>query len=384
MHHVARRTLPSSSAALAAVLSALLVTLAACAGGPPVTQTPPPDNSRATPASQPPASDVPWPLKTREHLDLWLHGYAMLVDDTAKVPLFRPGYHDMMAQRRRQRNVATALDANRETLRARLRTNPGLVNGQFVPLYFASWDEMRRAADLFLQVNGDPRRASDQATAQVIGFFAASFPAAADREWLRLFLVALDDERTAFYRAYWQGEQDARLGVFTTVDTLWQRRALPRLHGFLNNTQQPGGDLMLALPLGGEGRTVGGRRTENVVAVTYPDTPAAAAEAIYVFAHEVVGTLAAQAVTDNITPAEAREGGADRLQSPAAVQGGYILLQRAAPELAPGYAAYYLRVAGARGFAGADPAAALQGAFPLPAAVREALARQIESVLAGI
>ena len=27
-----------------------------------------------------------------------------------------------------------------------LRENPGLVNGQFVPLYFASWDELRAAA----------------------------------------------------------------------------------------------------------------------------------------------------------------------------------------------------------------------------------------------
>jgi hypothetical protein len=378
--NVRSRTLPLSVATLAA---ALVLSLAACAGGPGVTQTPAPDDSRATPAEASPGAEVPWPLKTREHLDLWLHGYAMLSDDTARVPLFRPGYRDALVQRRRQANVATALDANRETLRERLRTSPGLVNGQFVPLYFASWDEMRRAADLFLQVNGDPRRASDQATAQIIAFFAASYPTAADREWLRLFLVALDDERTAFYRAYWQEEQQRRLGVFTTVDTLWQRRALPRLRGFLNNTQQPGGDIMLALPLGGEGRTVANRRTENVVAVTYPDTPAAAAEAIYVFAHEVVGALAAQAVADNVTPAEAREGAADRLQSAAAVQGGYLLLRRAAPDLAAGYASYYLRVARATG-GGADPAAALQRAFPLPTAVRDALARQIESVLQGI
>jgi hypothetical protein len=78
--------------------------------------------------------------------------------------------------RRRQANVATALDANRETLRGRLRSNPDLVNGQFVPLYFASWDEMRQAAGLFLQLNGDPRQAGNPQAAQQVAFFAASFP----------------------------------------------------------------------------------------------------------------------------------------------------------------------------------------------------------------
>ena len=123
-------------------------------------------------------NEVPWPIKTREHLDIWLHGYAMISDDTAKVPLFRPGYRDAMVQRRRQANVATALDANRETLRARLAANPSLVNGQFVPLYFASWDELRRAADLFLQFNGDPRRAGDPSPAASDTAHASSAPAA--------------------------------------------------------------------------------------------------------------------------------------------------------------------------------------------------------------
>ena len=35
-----------------------------------------------------------WPIKTREHVDLWLHGFAMLSVDTTKVPYFRRGYRD--------------------------------------------------------------------------------------------------------------------------------------------------------------------------------------------------------------------------------------------------------------------------------------------------
>src|SRR5690606_33570307 len=137
-----------------------------------------------------------------------------------------------------------------------------------------------------------------------------------------LFSMALEDERDRFYQAYWAQEQGRRLGVAAEVQRLWQARYAARLQPFLTNTRQVGGDLMLALPLGGEGRTVGGRRTENVVVVGYPDSAAAAVEAVYVFAHEMVGTVAQQAVDDNTTPAQKREGVADRLQGTALVRGG--------------------------------------------------------------
>ena len=216
----------------------------------------------------------------------------------------------------------------------------------------------------------------------MVAFLAASFPTAADRDWLRLFSLALEDERDRFYQAFWAQEQGRRLGVVAAVQQLWQGRYQARLQPFLTNSRQTGGDLMLALPLGGEGRTVGGRRTENVVAVGYPDSAAAAVEVVYVFAHELVGTIAQQAVDDNTTPAQKRDGVADRLQGTALVRGGALLLQRVAPELAEGYARYYLALAGAP--AGDDPLAALERAFPLPAPLVAGLTEQIELVLGGI
>ncbi|HEX9310475.1 MAG TPA: hypothetical protein VF887_06665, partial [Gemmatimonadaceae bacterium] len=36
--------------------------------------------------------DVIWPIKTREHVDLWLHGFALLQEDTTFVPFFKRGY----------------------------------------------------------------------------------------------------------------------------------------------------------------------------------------------------------------------------------------------------------------------------------------------------
>ncbi len=375
--------------ALAAPIVALLV--AACAGAP-VTTTPPPRDDRATPASEArvpgrPAPDArvddgAWPVLTRRHLDLWLHGYAMLTADTALVPLFRPDYQADMAERRREAGAVTSLDANRDRLLARLRENPALVNGQFVPLYFASWDELSAAAQAFLDAGGDPRRGRTQAAARQIAFFANSFPAEADREWLRVFLLALESERTRFYDAWWTAEQQRRLPVYQAVDSLWRRVHRPKLQGFLNNTRQLGGDLLLSLPLGGEGRTVAGGERDNLVAVTYPATRADAPQAIYVLAHELVGALVTEQIADNVSPAEQREGVADRLQSPAAVRAGHLLLGRVAPELADGYARYYLSLAGAE--PGDDAAAALARTFRIPDALRDAIAARLDAVLGGI
>ena len=380
---------PTLARRLAAPLAALL--LAACTGAP-VTTTPPPDDDRAAaapeapvpgrPAPSGPTDDGRWPVLTRKHLDLWLHGYAMLTADTALVPLFRPGYQAAMQEHRRAADAVTSLDANRDALLERLRENPALVNGQFVPLYFATWDELRTAAQAFLDADGDPRRARSQAAARQVAFFAGSFPAAADREWLRLFLLALESERTRFYDAWWTAEQQRRLGIYQAIDSLWRSTYRPKLQGFLNNTQQQSGDLLLSLPLGGEGRTVTGGASDNLYAVTYPPTRADAREAIYVLAHELVGALASQVIADNVSPAERRDGVADRLQSPAAVRAGHLLLRRAAPELADGYARYYLALA--RAEPGTDAAAALARTFALPTDLADALARQIESVLGGI
>jgi hypothetical protein len=114
------------------------------------------------------------------------------------------------------------------------------------------------------------------------------------------------------------------------------------------------------------------------VAVGFPERAADAREAIYVFAHEVIGAISTQAVNDNTTPAQQREGVAGGYVAAAQVRGGALLLQRVAPELVDGYTRYYLRQAGA-------PAnASLASAFPLPAGFVEAITRQLEVVLGGI
>src|SRR4051812_22678090 len=127
-----------------------------------------------------------WGVKTREHVDLWLHGYAMLQEDTTFVPFFRRGYGTDMTVLKNRANAVSQLDANRDKLRARLAVNPQLISAQFVPLSFASWNEMTRTIDLFIRANGDPRAASSMEQAQSIAFLAAYFQTGADRDWLRL------------------------------------------------------------------------------------------------------------------------------------------------------------------------------------------------------
>src|SRR5207248_3624364 len=132
-----------------------------------------------------------WPIKVREHVDLWLHGYALLQEDTTFVPFFKRGYGTEMTVLKNRANVVTQLDANRDKLRGRLTINPQLINAQFVPLNFSSWTDLTQTVDLFIRANGDARAASSQQQAQAIAFLAAYFQTAADRDWLRLFVQSL-------------------------------------------------------------------------------------------------------------------------------------------------------------------------------------------------
>jgi hypothetical protein len=119
------------------------------------------------------------------------------------------------------------------------------------------------------------------------------------------------------------------------------------------------------------------------VAVTYPAKEADALDAIYVFTHEVVGTLAGQVIADNTTPAQQQNGVAAGYASPAAVRGGVILLKRIAPELVTGYEQYYLRSTNTTFTPGTEEAT-MARVFPLPQDIVYGLTRQLEIVFGGI
>jgi hypothetical protein len=283
--------------------------------------------------------------------------------------------------------VFSQLDANAGTLAARLRGNRNYMSLQFLPIYFDSWEDLRSATQYFAAANGDPNRARDPQVQNVIAFLAGAFPTAADREWLRVFMTSIEDESAKFYHSYWLQEQREREPATRVTDSLWQKVYYPKFRRFLMGSQQSMGRMMLSLPIGGEGRTVGsnpasvGSRSTTVV-MTYPENAMEALEPIYVLAHELVGTMMNTVVNDNTTPAEKRDGIADRYSAAGLVRAGHILLQRIAPELADGYARYYLRISNSP--PGSNPESMLSVAFPLPDSFVSGFRRQLEIVLGGI
>ncbi len=339
------------------------------------------------PVSSPPtvieAHTAPWTIRVREHLDLWLHGFAMLQVDSSRIPYFRRGYRSALADQRSRLQTMTLLDSNESTLRARLVANPALTAAQFIPLYFTSWEDLRQAAETFLQLNGDPRAAGDQRTAENVATFAAYFASAADRDWLRLFLESLEDERVKFYDGYWRERQRELGPVFTAVDSLWQSTYATRYEAFLRNSQQRDGEVLLSLPLAGEGRTLADAVHHTTIAVGFPPDTASADAMVFVFAHEIVGKVANEVVADHTSPAERRTGASDRYSSLAAVRGGAMLLARIAPELVSGYMRYYLELAGV-GDRDGDREQTFAATFPLPDELRDALHQQIDIILSGI
>ena len=320
-----------------------------------------------------------WPVRVREHVDLWLHGFGMLQADSSLVPYFRRGYQAELTARRKRDGLTTQLDANAAELRNRLALNAALISAQFLPLYFESWEELRRGVDLFFRVQGDPRATGDATSREIVAVIATYFPSDADREWLRLFVFALEDERTHFYDRYWREEQRVRGATLDAASTAWRTTFAPRFERFLSNSRQRQGQVLVSLPLAGEGRTLTRPGHEITVTVGFPDDSATIA---YVFAHEIVSAVVNDVVADNTSPAERRSGAADRYLSLGAVRGGALLLSRIAPELVQGYMRYYSSLAGPP--AGPDDERTFLTRFPLPDAIRDALLRQIDNVLGGI
>lgn len=322
-----------------------------------------------------------WPVVTHEHVDLWLHGYALLTRDAAQVPVFRRGYRDSVDALRHRDNVLTALDANHEKLATLMAQNPEIGGGQFLPLYFDSWDAMTAAIQAFLQAQGDPRTA-EPSQRQNVALIASLFPTAQDREWLRLFTQALGDESQHFFHTYWTAQERARGPFVTAVDSLWESLR-PRFQRFLTNTHQLNGELVLSLVLGGEGRTLNASPQHNVVVVGLPDSRAELDVPIYGFAHEAVQTIAAGAIARNTTAAQQRSGEAGAYSPTAAVRGGAMLIERVAPELLDGYMRFYLAQAGVAAPAGnAEPT--FTATFQLPSAILASIDSQIGRALGGI
>lgn len=330
------------------------------------TQTPAHDvGSGNMPMAAPPLVQAVWAAKEREHVDLWLHSYALISQDTSLIPLFRAGYVDRVTGVRRQRGITTLLETNRATLLARMATRPALIaNAQLLPLYFPSWEVMRAAIDQFVRTNGVIEATMDQAMRGYFTVLGASFPSAADRDWLRLFAESVDDENTKFHHAYWVAENRSHAAVIHHVDSLWQRQWRPSLQRYLNATHQQNGELFLTFPLGAEGRTVRFDKAQNFIAGPVPESMGESESVLYVMVHEVAGSLV---------------GAPEPHDQAAVVRAGEMLLERTVPLSVNGYMRFYLQAAGKS--APTDPRAAFLATFAMTDAMRDSIVRQLNTIL---
>jgi hypothetical protein len=357
----------------AAAAVGLGLALAACAGP-----------QRASDPLRPVSVGPKWPVKTREHVDLWLHGYALLLDDSATVPLFARGYRDLVTVEKNRRGVYTALDSTRRALATTLRERPGLEGAQFLAMYFGSWEELQRALGYFQRAEGDPQNASNPEVRGIVAFLAQQFPRKEDRDWVRRFAAALEGERTQFHHAWWVEQQRARQGGLAAADSLWQSRWRPALQPFLNATQQANGDLIPTVSLGGEGRSVPAGKLASQYAVAWPATADSAEVLLFTFAHEAAGAVAQVAIADHLTPAQLRAGVGTRLAATGLVRAGALLVARIDAGLGERYARWYLAQAGQPMPAPGQALAALATAFPMPDEMLASMRRQIDLAFGGI
>ncbi len=345
----------------------------------------PADAQRRGRAEPAPAPSAQWPVKVREHVDLWFHGFALIQDDTTAIPLFDRDYRERITVLKNSLARYTPFDSAQEFLSARLKDRPDLNGAQFVALYFGTWEELVQAFDYFLNAEGDPRRANNRDVQTIIVLLGGYFPRPADREFAKRFIAALAGERMQFHREWWLAERRARESALAAADSLWQRNWRPAIQRFLNHTQQPSGDLILSLTLGGEGRALPAGKTTNQFALGWPRTAATAEELLFAFAHEAIGSTAQVAVTDHLTPAQQRGGDGARYASAGLVRGGALLVERVEAGMGARYARWYLTQMGRE--APPDDAAALEAlaqAFPMLPEMLETIQRQINLAFTGI
>ena len=324
-----------------------------------------------------------WPIQTREVLDLWLHGFGMITDDTSRVPLFRRGYRDMMVVEKNKLQIETLLDSRHDSLAQYLNEHPYIVNAQFVALEEHEWTDMYTDIQTFIASGGDPRKVHGTEAQQMIQQWFQIFPGAADRKWLQMFATALNDEYVKFYNAYWHRTVQERRPVLTAVDSSWSRVYLKQFRRFQEGADLERGEILLSLPLGAEGRSLLGGKRQNVIAVTFPDSVTTADQALFVVTHEAVGNVAGRAVGDNTTPNEKKSGLADRLLSAATVRAGAMVIERIRPNLLAAYQAYYLRAAGFEVPPGKE-SAEFMFRFPLTDPIVAQLKQALDAATTGI
>ncbi len=367
--------------AMIATVIATIFSVSACRGlvGVPDASAPPAPVRRSEPSAIPLTR---WPIKTVESVDLWLHAFALLVDDRATPPQFRRGYRDSLTVVKNRANVLTTLDTTRAMLAKDLLATPSYLQAQVLAFEFDSWFALRTAAERFVLAEGDDRKVSDRAPVEHFAQFARLFPTAADREWLGIFVLGVQDEQVRFFNAEHTRLVRTRNATITAVDSLWQHTFRARFDRFLASTGQVNGEVLLSLPVGGEGRVGVGRERQRMVAVPFPARAEDARQVILVLAHELTAGVVSRVLLGSGAASIQRSVAVSRAISTAQVRAGAMLLERVAPELVEAYMQFYLTQSGAVVLPPALDATFVR-LFDISVDARDGIRQQIDIALGG-
>lgn len=322
------------------------------------------------------AATSEWTVTTRPDMDLWYHGLAYTgLGADGDAPIYQPGYVPAVVSAKQVAGVfPTVLDQRAAEFAQEFAADERFSILQFLPLYFATSDAFFAALNAWIQADGNPQAVSDPARAQAVAFIAEQLPTTAQRRTIASWLEVLAEEDRVFFEDYRQGLATSDFaGVTRSVQSAWDG-LVPNLQPFLDYVMLSGGELILSVPIGSEGRTVALGRNSNRVATGMPD-PATPSHAVWAFIHELMYPFVGPIIEDEIAPADLRELDREALARRTAIRAGAILIEKVAPAESAEYRSAYMDWAGESG--------SFEAAFPIPADLAAALEDRITTVLSG-
>jgi hypothetical protein len=326
------------------------------------------------------AANGGWQVRPAAQFSLWFHALAVIAaDQPGPLGLYSADYARYIRDFKQQLGVyPTVLDSVAPSLRADIGDGRDLEFLHFAPLYFPRAEPERMLAALRAVAT---RNFGNEATAgRDVGFGVAVVSQGAQdgraRRILQRLVDAAEQEWQAFYRQYWEDQEEQRSSESRAMQVMWDEEIAPGLADYLGRRRLTGGLVMPSPALGPEGRIIELQEyspTDQVVAVQQPLLSDGPGATVFAFLKELCFLL----VDDQkLSPASLAVDDREDLQRTAAVRCGALLLDFYAPQHAGRYRRAFLDAVGAEESA---TVAAFERVYYLDPAVSLKLRQQIRS-----
>jgi hypothetical protein len=329
-----------------------------------------------------------WRFTSSALASLWFHGMAS-VDPfgPGPNPLYDPAYPGEIRRRKTEAGIgSTSLDRRAGYFRNAFRRDPAFEVFHFLPLYFtqAGRTEVLSALEILAETEEGIPGGVTTRSAFGVAAAGASLQTPTQRGVLGEFVQVLQEEWVEFYQSHWQRTSEQRRAAQETLQALWVGEFQPALASPLQTMGFSGGTVILAQPIGAEGRIFSGSSrssSDNVLVISTPTEPGEARFAAYAMLREMSFPLVRRVMAEvggrTVDPNEE-----EKVAAYAAVQVGALLLERYLPDRLPDYRRFFLSRAVSSlpaGPTGSAIDAAFQSAFPLAATLKVALREELFS-----